>query len=99
MEKSNTVVKNTDNSFMRYKSGGKAARPAIRSTMTPAGRNPYLNFLREFRRTHAGLSAVETVKRGAVEWKNLDKNKKLQYIEAVGDYLVFLNNFFMIIEN
>ena len=57
--------------------GAKCHRPG------PVGRNPYLNFLSEFRKKNCGLNAVETVKRGAAEWKCLPKEKKKQYIEAV----------------
>ncbi|XP_039966789.1 uncharacterized protein LOC120778836 isoform X1 [Bactrocera tryoni] len=44
-------------------------------------RNPYLNFLREFRLRNTGLSAVEIIRRGAREWRNMPKEDKLQFIE------------------
>lgn len=46
-------------------------------------RNPYLNFLREFRQRNCGLSAVEIIRRGAKEWQNMCKESKLQYIKEV----------------
>lgn len=50
-------------------------------------RNPYLNFLREFRKNSCGMTAIETVKMGAKAWKSLPKEKKLQYTEQVIIYI------------
>ncbi|XP_036336974.1 uncharacterized protein LOC118747091 [Rhagoletis pomonella] len=55
---------------------GKCQRPS-----GPLHRNPYLNFLREFRQRNCGLSAVEIIRRGAKEWNNMAKESKLRYIE------------------
>ncbi|XP_017482450.1 PREDICTED: protamine-like [Rhagoletis zephyria] len=55
---------------------GKCQRPR-----GPLHRNPYLNFLREFRQRNCGLSAVEIIRRGAKEWNNMAKESKLRYIE------------------
>ncbi|XP_073848115.1 uncharacterized protein [Musca autumnalis] len=54
--------------------GGRCLRPG------PVGRNPYLNFLREFRKSNCGLSAVETIRKGAEEWRKLPPEQKLKYI-------------------
>uniref|UniRef100_A0A2M4CVH4 HMG box domain-containing protein n=1 Tax=Anopheles darlingi TaxID=43151 RepID=A0A2M4CVH4_ANODA len=43
-------------------------------------RNPYLNFLREFRRQNYHLSAVEVVRRGAAHWRQLTEEQKLPYV-------------------
>lgn len=59
------------------KSGGRCLRPG------PVGRNPYLNFLREFRKSNCGLSAVETIRKGAEEWRKLPPEQKLKYIAEV----------------
>ncbi|XP_011181364.1 protamine-like protein 99C isoform X1 [Zeugodacus cucurbitae] len=69
--------------------GNGASKTAFYKTRTgkcqrPSGtlhRNPYLNFLREFRLRNTGLSAVEIIRRGAREWKSMPKEEKLQYIE------------------
>ncbi|XP_067647945.1 uncharacterized protein [Eurosta solidaginis] len=55
---------------------GKCQRPS-----GTIHRNPYLNFLSDFRQRNTGLSAVETIKRGAKEWMSMAKEDKLQYIE------------------
>ncbi|XP_067613019.1 uncharacterized protein [Eurosta solidaginis] len=55
---------------------GKCERPS-----GTIHRNPYLNFLSDFRQRNTGLSAVETIKRGAKEWMSMAKEDKLQYIE------------------
>nr|XP_014092192.1 protamine isoform X2 [Bactrocera oleae] len=69
--------------------GNGASKTAFYKTKTgkcqrPSGtlhRNPYLNFLREFRLRNTDLSAVEIICRGAREWKSMPKEEKLQYIE------------------
>uniref|UniRef100_A0A0K8U403 HMG box domain-containing protein n=1 Tax=Bactrocera latifrons TaxID=174628 RepID=A0A0K8U403_BACLA len=61
--------------FLKTKSG-KCHRPC--GTLH---RNPYLNFLREFRLRNSGLSAVEIIRRGAREWRSMPKEDKLQFIE------------------
>lgn len=49
----------------------------------PVVRNPYLNFLRKFRKENCGLSPIETVRRGAQAWKNLSEEERLYYIKEV----------------
>lgn len=49
----------------------------------PMQRNPYLNFLREYRKKCCGLSAVETVRQGAKAWKELPKEERQRYIVEV----------------
>lgn len=63
--------KNTEKSKRR----NKCHRPG------PVMRNPYLNFLREFRKHNCGLTAVEIIKRGAQAWRAVPKEKRLRYIE------------------
>uniref|UniRef100_A0A034WRG3 Uncharacterized protein n=1 Tax=Bactrocera dorsalis TaxID=27457 RepID=A0A034WRG3_BACDO len=59
----------------KSKGKGKCHRPG------PLMRNPYLNFLREFRKQNCGLTAVEIIKRGAQAWRAVPKEKRLRYIE------------------
>ncbi|XP_004520212.1 protamine [Ceratitis capitata] len=66
---------NSKTAFYRTKTG-KCQRPSGILL-----RNPYLNFLREFRVRNTGLSAVEIIRRGAKEWNNMPKEDKLHYIE------------------
>ncbi|TMW43007.1 hypothetical protein DOY81_011913, partial [Sarcophaga bullata] len=47
----------------------------------PIVRNPYLNFLRKFRKENCGLTPVETIRRGARAWKSLTVSEKLSYIK------------------
>ncbi|XP_005181509.1 protamine-like [Musca domestica] len=54
-------------------SGGKCMRPG------PMTRNGYLNFLREYRQKHCGLTAVETVRQGAFAWNKLSQEEKNRY--------------------
>lgn len=49
----------------------------------PIVRNPYLNFLRKFRKENCGLTPVETIRRGAKAWKSLTISQKLGYIKEV----------------
>lgn len=58
-------------------SGGKCMRPG------PITTNGYLNFLREYRKKHCGLSAVETVRQGAAEWNKLSEQEKNRYTQQV----------------
>ncbi|XP_065362518.1 protamine-like [Calliphora vicina] len=46
----------------------------------PVQRNPFLNFLREYRKTCCGLTAIETVRQGAKAWKALSKEEKQRFI-------------------
>lgn len=49
----------------------------------PVQRNPFLNFLREYRKNNCGLTAIETVRQGAIAWKTLSKEEKFRYIVEV----------------
>lgn len=60
-------------------SGGKCMRPG------PMTRNGYLNFLREYRQKHCGLTAVETVRQGAFAWNKLSQEEKNRYKQMVID--------------
>ncbi|XP_054734002.1 uncharacterized protein LOC129241599 [Anastrepha obliqua] len=72
--KANCVSKTTI-----YKTkAGKCQRPSPNGVLH---RNPYLNFLREFRLRNGHLPAVEIIRRGAKEWKNMPKEDKAQFIE------------------
>lgn len=60
------------------RSSRKCMRPG------PVTRNPYLNFLREFRKKCCGMSAVKTVQQGAKAWNALRRKDKLRYMKQVG---------------
>ncbi|KAM7355634.1 uncharacterized protein ACRADG_001636 [Cochliomyia hominivorax] len=57
------------------RSGGRCFKPG------PIVRNPYLNFLRQFRKQNCGLSPIETIQEGAKEWKRLTQAEKLKFIK------------------
>ena len=42
-------------------------------------RNPFFNFLREFRKLHCGLKATEIAKQGAIEWRKLNPERKISF--------------------
>ena len=42
-------------------------------------RNPFFNFLREFRKMHCGMKATEVVRQGAIEWNKLEPERKITY--------------------
>ena len=42
-------------------------------------RNPFFNFLREFRKMHCGLKVTEIAKQGAIEWRKLSAERKISY--------------------
>ncbi|XP_039429241.1 protamine-like [Culex pipiens pallens] len=56
------------------RSGGRSCNPGRRS------RNPYINFLRDFRRSHCGLRPVEVIRQGAQAWGRLTEEQRLPYI-------------------
>ncbi|KAL1379293.1 hypothetical protein pipiens_015001 [Culex pipiens pipiens] len=56
------------------RSGGHSCNPGRRS------RNPYINFLRDFRRSHCGLRPVEVIRQGAQAWGRLTEEQRLPYI-------------------
>lgn len=43
-------------------------------------RNAYLNFLRDFRKTHCGMTPSQIVIAGAKVWNSMDINCKYKYI-------------------
>uniref|UniRef100_A0A182K9F2 HMG box domain-containing protein n=1 Tax=Anopheles christyi TaxID=43041 RepID=A0A182K9F2_9DIPT len=45
-------------------------------------RNPYLNFLRDFRRKNCHLSVVEVVRQGAEQWRRMTDEQKLPYVKV-----------------
>lgn len=55
-------------------SSPKCVRPG------PSTRNPYLNFLRQYRKDNCGMTAVELIVNGAKEWKKLTNEQKCKYI-------------------
>lgn len=61
----------------RSRSRGRCMKPG------PVVRNPYLNFLRQFRKKNCGLSPVKTIQAGAKEWNRLSKEEKLEFIKEV----------------
>uniref|UniRef100_A0A0A1X3A0 Protamine n=1 Tax=Zeugodacus cucurbitae TaxID=28588 RepID=A0A0A1X3A0_ZEUCU len=65
----------------KNKNGEKSAGKSKCHRPGPLMRNPYLNFLREFRKHNCGLTAVDIIKRGAQAWKAMPKEKRLRYIE------------------
>uniref|UniRef100_A0A182VV28 HMG box domain-containing protein n=1 Tax=Anopheles minimus TaxID=112268 RepID=A0A182VV28_9DIPT len=44
-------------------------------------RNPYLNFLRDFRQQNCHLSVVEVVRQGAERWRQMSDDQKLPYVK------------------
>lgn len=67
----------------------RSARPNKCMRPGPIGRNPYLNFLREFRKKCCGLTPTETIKQGARAWKKLPAAQKRLYIEKVSASLCY----------
>lgn len=54
------------------------------NTNTKAGRvtrNPFLNFMREFRTAYWGIPAAQVVTLGAKEWKGLSEGQKAKYVQ------------------
>lgn len=54
----------------------------------PMTRNGFLNFMRQYRRNHCGLSPQKTLCQGAEAWKCLAESTKRRYARMVGE--VFL---------
>lgn len=42
-------------------------------------RNPFLNFMRDFRRAHKGMKATDVVKHGAELWRKMSDRQKSPY--------------------
>lgn len=42
-------------------------------------RNPFMNYLREFRKENKGTSNIEIYKQGGINWKELNQNEKLKF--------------------
>lgn len=42
-------------------------------------KNPFLNFLRDFRRRHTDLTCVQIACEGGKEWRNMNDDQKQQY--------------------
>lgn len=43
-------------------------------------RNPFFNFMREFRVCHQGMSIIEQAVQGGEEWNNMSKEAKSKYV-------------------
>lgn len=43
-------------------------------------RNPFLNFLRKYRKEHCGLSIIDIAKRGGEEWRKMSECEKCPFI-------------------
>lgn len=48
----------------------------------PVTRNPFFNFLRDYRKKHCGKSVVEIAREGAKEWRSMSEQQKEQYIKS-----------------
>lgn len=46
-----------------------------------ATRNPFLNYLRDYRRTHCGVSVINIAVEGANEWNQMSDDEKYPYIQ------------------
>lgn len=55
---------------------GKSSRTKVR-----AFRNPFFNFLADFRRENSNLKATQIASRGAERWRNMSKDEKTPYWE------------------
>ncbi|CAH0564045.1 unnamed protein product [Brassicogethes aeneus] len=42
-------------------------------------KNPYLNFMRDFRRNHGGMNIIDLTKQGAEMWRNMTEKQKAPY--------------------
>uniref|UniRef100_A0AAG5CXF5 HMG box domain-containing protein n=1 Tax=Anopheles atroparvus TaxID=41427 RepID=A0AAG5CXF5_ANOAO len=58
------------------------SRNAMSCNPGKRSRNPYLNYLREFRRKNCHLSAVEVVRQGAEQWRKMTDEQKLPFIRT-----------------
>ncbi|XP_045476217.1 protamine-like [Harmonia axyridis] len=58
-------------------SGPQKRRPSGGATT----RNPYLNFMREFRLKNKNLNVVEQVVKGAEMWRKMSESQKAPYVE------------------
>ncbi|KAK9695047.1 Protamine and protamine like [Popillia japonica] len=56
--------------------GGKCHKPG------PVTRNPFLNFLRDYRKKHCGKTVVQIARDGAKEWRCMSEQQKEQYIKS-----------------
>ncbi|XP_034121276.1 protamine-like protein 99C [Drosophila guanche] len=54
-------------------------KPYKAQRVGPVTRNGYLNFLRDFKTQHVGLSPKEMVRKGAKAWNALDCKEKDRY--------------------
>ncbi|XP_044255101.1 HMG1/2-like protein [Tribolium madens] len=66
--------------IMEKKSQSKIAKkePASEGKTT---RNPFLNFVQEFRKNNRGIPAQEQVARAAEAWRKMSDNEKAPYYE------------------
>ncbi|GJQ73197.1 hypothetical protein Trydic_g13580 [Trypoxylus dichotomus] len=45
----------------------------------PITRNPFFNFLRDYRKKHCGWTVVQIAREGAKEWRRMSEQQKQQY--------------------
>ncbi|XP_037929795.1 uncharacterized protein LOC119664351 [Teleopsis dalmanni] len=51
------------------------------TSSTDKGPNPYINFLKDYKREHKDLTTKETIRLGAHKWNNLHADDKLIYMQ------------------
>lgn len=77
MKKPQILVKDSrrkaDATFRQPKQSNKCYREGKISI------NPFLNFVRQHRKEHCGLSITEHTKRAAHDWKNMNEQEKCCY--------------------
>ncbi|XP_050078680.1 protamine-like [Anopheles maculipalpis] len=73
--KEETAHKSDNRSTPLGRTGKMMCRPGKQT------RNPYLNFLRDYRRNNCHLSAVDVVRHGAEEWRRMTDEQKLPYVK------------------
>ncbi|RZB39675.1 HMG box domain containing protein [Asbolus verrucosus] len=63
------------------KSLGIITKKESRTKSLPALRNPFLNFIREFRKNNTGMKSSEVVSKAAEKWRNMNQSEKSPYCE------------------
>lgn len=46
-------------------------------------RNPFFNYLREYRKTHCGMTIVEQAVQAGAEWRCMSREEKCKYVVCV----------------
>lgn len=70
------MEKKSDSKLAKRPIGHKSSKATV-----SASRNPFINFLMEFRKRNPSLKSKQLISRGAEQWRRMNESEKTPYFE------------------